>query len=101
MGTKNTGLAYGDLLGRTTHCSNNLSTIFRKIISLGGAHRYGDERTVAGSDNSISYGAQSAIPRADEKYDGNSAKIELVLTSLDRPSHTVAKFDSSWHSFCK
>jgi len=48
-----------------------------KITSLGGAHLYGEERTRLGSDNSISYGAHSAVSNVDENTAGNSAKIAL------------------------
>jgi hypothetical protein len=54
LGTKNAGLAYGDLLGLITPCLRNPFTIAWNISSLGGAHRCGGERTGASSVNSIS-----------------------------------------------
>jgi len=58
-----------------------------KIPSLSGALQYGDEHTGVGSDNSISYSTQSAVPNAEENTAGNSTKIEALPTS---PGHLEA-----------
>jgi len=90
FGTRNAGLAYGDLLGRTTPCSKGSFTMVLKITSFGGAHLYGEERTRVGSDNSISYGAHLAVPNVDENNAENSAKI--ALPTPPGHSETCVKF---------
>jgi hypothetical protein len=101
FGTRKVGLAYGDLINRTTSCSNNSFTIFLKMASLGGPHLYGGERIGVGSGNSISYVAQTASQKTDENNLGNSAMMEHEHTPIGQTSDMVTRFNAYSHKFCK
>ena len=75
-------------------------TIFLKISRLGGAHPYGCERTGVGSDSSISYVVQLAVPKIGE----NRRKIRDKKSQLPPPvqaSSHVSTLETSSHKFCK